>query len=398
MTILKFLFPGTAIFSTLFSARRRPRANRPLGFFQKNIQKTSLLLLLRITWATLTGVVPKYSRPVSGLILLLLLLSGQSAAGAGFTIGHRNTNLSAIPPQWIAKAKSDLHIVYNHTSHGSQLITGMDALMAYPDFGNTYAWSDTSQGNSGSLSLDDSGIPGISDLSQGDVVTAPNGIAQWAQDTFDFLVNPENYHVNIVMWSWCSIDGHNIDLYLRSMEWLIARFGPGGSHARASRHPVQFVFMTGHAEGGGEGDGSDARNRLIRQHCQVHGRILFDFADMENYDPDNNYFLDKLVQDDLDYDSNTDGMEDANWASEYLVRHPGGELFRLTKGTGSFPGCSSCAHSDGPDNDARLNCVLKGRAAWTLFARLAGWNPGGNNTSNEPGKPLVGIQALLLAE
>jgi hypothetical protein len=337
----------------------------------------------------------KYYVSMSGIFLLFFLLSGKAACGAGFTIGHSDTNLSAIPPQMIAAAKSDLHIAYNHTSHGSQLITGMDALKDYPEFGTTYAWSDTSQGNSSSLSLDDLGIPGIGDLSQGDVLTAPNSIAQWAQDTFDFLVNPDNYHVNVVMWSWCSIDGHNIDLYLTSMEWLIARFGEGGSHARAAQHPVQFVFMTGHAEGGGAGDGSDARNRLIRQHCQTHGRILFDFADIENFDPDNNFFLDKLVHDDLSYDSDSNGSVDANWASEYLARHSGGELFRLTKGSGSFPGCSSCAHSDGPDNDARLNCVLKGRAAWALFARLAGWNPGGG-TAGGAGKPLVGIQSMLL--
>jgi ADP-ribose pyrophosphatase YjhB (NUDIX family) len=51
------------------------------------------------------------------------------------------------------------------------------------------------------------------------------------------------------------------------------------------------------------------------------------------------------------------------------------ELRKLTRGDGSYPGAGSCAHSNGPGNDARLNCVLKGRAAWYLFARLAGWNP-----------------------
>jgi len=299
---------------------------------------------------------------------------------AGYTVDHTASDLSQIPDVWITKAKQDLHIIYKHTSHGSQIITGMNALKNYPDFGDKYAWLDSSQGDSGALSLDDRAFQSpSSDLSQGDSDSNGDGYANWANHTYDLLADSANYHVNVFLWSWCNISSHNIPRYLNSMEWLIGQFSAGGSHVRAAAHPVQFVYITAHANGGGENDSSDAPNRQIRDYCSSHDCILFDFADLENYDPDENYFLNKNLQDDLDYDPAN------NWASEYLTRHSGTELYKLTKGDGSYGGAGSCSHSNGPDNDARLNCVLKGRAAWHLFARLAGWNPDGQANPVAPG-------------
>lgn len=41
---------------------------------------------------------------------------------------HEAAKLSIIPDEWIDSAKVKLHIAYGHTSHGSQLITGMEGL------------------------------------------------------------------------------------------------------------------------------------------------------------------------------------------------------------------------------------------------------------------------------
>ncbi len=276
----------------------------------------------------------------------------------GQVIDHQCTDLASIPTAAITTAKSNLHIVYQHTSHGSQLITGMHALAQFPAFQTSYAWDD-SGATAEALDLDDFGIPAdVADLSQGDYDDA-NGDTPWANGTRALLDNPANSHVNVVVWSWCSINDHDAQRYLDNMERLIAEYPQ-----------VTFVFMTGHAEGQGEDltvNSVHYNNEKIRAHCLAHDRWLFDFADIEAHNPDGVYFWDRVMMDNLDY---TDG----NWAVEWTEAHPDSELTRLTTGTGvaGYDGCQGCAHSDSPPA-ANLNCVLKARAAWWLWARIAGW-------------------------
>ncbi len=247
-----------------------------------------------------------------------------------------------IPESWITKAKNELHIAYAHTSHGSQVYYGMNEIEEHYSF-----YGHSPSGSGSDLHFEDysGNFPEpCKDLSRCD--------GHIKESTQGFLnSNPD---INVMMWSWCNIAGHDINSYIEDMKDLIVEY-PN----------VMFVFMTGHTNGGGEGDSSDSKNQIIRNFiendnfCNNHKCILFDFADIEEYDPDGNYFLNKNVEDNLDYNG-------GNWAVEYLDRHPSSREATLTAGLGS------CAHSSSP-RDATLNCILKGEAAWTLFARMAGY-------------------------
>ena len=49
---------------------------------------------------------------------------------------------------------------------------------------------------------------------------------------------------------------------------------------------VKFVYMTSHLDGCGANGNLNLRNNQIRQYCQTNNKILYDFADIESYDPD----------------------------------------------------------------------------------------------------------------
>jgi len=122
-----------------------------------------------------------------------------------------------IPESAIISAKQSLHIVYGHTSHGSQIITGMTGLPSFKEsLGGTeglYDWHDGPE--DGSLDIDDGGISG--DLGNPDRTT-------WADLTRNYLDESSNADVNVVMWSWCGqvSDATEMDIesYLNLMSSL----------------------------------------------------------------------------------------------------------------------------------------------------------------------------------
>lgn len=284
-------------------------------------------------------------------VLVTAVLGGSfGVQAAPIIIDHTRTNINAISEQAIVYAKSKLHIAYQHTSHGSQVTDGMSGLVSFANNhgkglylpANIFAWNDG--GDGGALDLHD--YFGSGDL----------GSSDWPTQTRNYLNAPANGDVNVVMWSWCGqVSGSteaSINTYLSSMSQLEAEYPD-----------VTFVYMTGHLDGSGLTGNLHLRNEQIRDYCLANDKVLFDFADIETYNPDGVWFGDKYPTDACDY------QPSGNWAVEWRAGHvEGADWYQC-----------SAAHTDW------LNGNQKAYAAWALWTSIV----------PEPGSAAMLIAALV---
>jgi hypothetical protein len=258
---------------------------------------------------------------MKSLILLVLTVSVVcclGGTGEAVTADHTSVSkLSSVPPSVIQQVRNRFDIFYGHTSHGSQIVTGMSMVRSQDTL---YRYNE----GSGSVRLTEYGT----DLGQ-------YGDTAWVTVTRQHLNQPGNT-TNLVMWSWCGgVSGNTeegINIYLNAMNQLEQEY-PG----------VLFMYMTGHLDGSGVDGNLYVRNNQIRAYCALHNKLLFDFADIESYDPSNAYY--------------PDAADDCAWCSTWCATH-------------DCLDCGDCAHSH------CFNCHRKGQAFWWLLARATGWQEG----------------------
>ena len=257
-------------------------------------------------------------------------------------VSHNNVDISSLAEDKIIRAKEKLHIAYGHTSHGSQLTTGMNGLVAFANGGgkgmnfptNIFAWNNG--GSSGALDLHDYAMGG-------DVGYWP----AWYNNTINYLDNPANADVNVIIWSWCGqmpgkyTSGTLTNEYLAPMSLLEEKY-PN----------VIFVYMTGHVDIWNDTN-QKAACQVIRNYCSDNNKVLYDFADIEHYNPDGAYF--EFVSDSCNYYSGPGTGQLGNWATEWQ---------NANTINVDWYSCSS-AHSQ------PLNANQKAYAAWALWCKLA---------------------------
>jgi hypothetical protein len=253
---------------------------------------------------------------IAFLLVALQVAVAGSAPGQAIIADHRAVaEFDSLPVWAVELVKTNCDLFYGHTSHGSQIVTGMGLIREENGL------------------FDYNNGPGTLQMTEYSDDLGHNGDTTWVPVTRQRL-DQAGSTINVVMWSWCGGCSDNteegINIYLQAMSQLEQDY----PH-------VTFIYMTGHLDGTGPSGNLYARNNQIRDYCASHDKVLFDFADIESWDPDGNYYPDE--------------SDACSWCSVWCAAH-------------LCPTCpSGCAHSH------CFNCYLKGKAFWTMMARTQGW-------------------------
>ncbi len=263
----------------------------------------------------------------------------RAPAASAIIIDHSYTDISRVPDYWIEQAKK-LVVHYAHTSHGSQVLSGLEWLEGED------AKYDVDIAESGTVVLpSDPNALRIYDGNNypGDTYITPDMYWEDADGISHTRSVANTGWFDFSTWTWCGqmsyYDDAQIQQYLNVMSGFETEYPA-----------MRFILMTGHTDGTGPGGDLYRHNDMVRQYARDHDMVLFDFADIETYDPLGGG----------PYLNNGEGT--CTWCEDFCAAHP--------EYCASLP--DTCTHSDSLPQ-AQLFCKLKAHAFWWMMARLAGW-------------------------
>ncbi len=272
--------------------------------------------------------------------------------------------LRSIPDEYINYARNNFHIAYQHTSHGTHVSRGMFGLQDYKD-GDDVLFGITGDGSpvSGKLDFHDYAISSYHAPDE-DAADLSRNETAFIQATRNFLDDPANSDVNIIMWSWCDISSHNVaDNYLPGMTTLISEYSPGGSEVTSERPAVTFIFMTGHATTNNNTGTRRPKPQAeeIIAYCEANHQFCLDYYSIDTHDMDDNYW------EDTGDDGNSSSYE-GNFYSDYQSSYAEGEYWYENKTT------PNGSVDEGAHNTQHITANRKAYAMWWILARIAGWD------------------------
>jgi hypothetical protein len=291
---------------------------------------------------------------------------------ADYTVSKEDV-IRAIPQKYIDRARNYLHVAYQHTSHGTHVTYGLYGLPDYKPGDKKLFAVTCNDPKYGQLDIRDNILEKYApfmvkayDLSRDETA--------FIQTTRNFLDDPNNAIINVVMWSWCNIRDHNVKgNYLRGMKTLIEEYGIGGTKigvgAGQRANPVYFVFMTGHANDTGNlGIGNpSAQAAFINKFCKENKLLCLDYYSIDTHCMDDNYW-DDAGDDGNSYKYNNSKTEEGFFYHDWQNAHELGKDYYHNKT--SPGGAVKC----GDHTTQHITANRKAYAMWWILARISGWD------------------------
>jgi len=203
--------------------------------------------------------------------LTILLFCGSylnttmAADKSAIIIDHTCTDLSQIPIKWIETARAKIKLHYAHTSHGGQILVGMQAIAKSDP---RYSFIKKRR----KLPITTNSLAILDGQENDSYITPAEYWASEAGRRATQSVLDHNKRINVSMWSWCCQQNQNSRETTRKYLDAMNAF-------EKANHGVVFIYMTGNAQKNSHN--RYARNEQIRKYCRENKKILFDFADID---------------------------------------------------------------------------------------------------------------------